>query len=72
MFGAFIRALLYLCGLVLCFYLFIWVLEQLGISLPVMVVRIIGVMFVLVALLVLYQLFWVRLGPINWWGRTPP
>ena len=72
MVGAVIRALLYLCGLALLFYLCVWVLGQLGIALPLMVVRILGVMFVLVAILILYRLFAPLLGNVNWWGPGPP
>jgi hypothetical protein len=72
MFGAIIRALLYLCALALCFYLVIWVIAELGIMIPAMVVHILGIMFVLIAILVLYQLFWPYWGNINWWGRRPP
>lgn len=72
MFGQVIRALIYLCFVVLAYYLILWVLEALGIHLPLMVVRIIGVIMVLVAILVLYQLFQPYLGGINWWGRGPP
>jgi len=71
MFGNLIRALIYLCFLALAFYLIVWVIAELGIALPVMVVHIIGVIFVLVAILVLYQLFWPHLRGYNWWGRNP-
>jgi hypothetical protein len=71
MVGALIRALLYLCCIALAFYLVIWVLGELGIALPTMVIHIIGVMFVLVALLVLWQLFSPWMAGVNWWGRGP-
>jgi hypothetical protein len=72
MFGNVIRALIYLCFLALAFYLVVWVIGELGIMIPLMVIHIIGVIFVLVAILVLYQLFWPSLSGINWWGRNPP
>lgn len=71
MFGQVIRALIYLCFMVLAFYLVVWVLEQLGIRLPPMVEKILMVILVLVAILVLYQLFAPYFGGINWWGRGP-
>ncbi len=71
MFGQVIRALLFLCCIVLAFYLIVWVLEQLGIRLPPMVEKILMVILVLVAILVLYQLFAPYFGNINWWGRGP-
>ncbi|HXJ64310.1 MAG TPA: hypothetical protein VNN79_11195 [Actinomycetota bacterium] len=71
MFGQVIRALLFLCCIALAFYLIVWVLEQLGIRLPPMVEKILVVMLVLVAILVLYNLFAPWLGGINWWGRGP-
>ncbi len=72
MFGQLIRALIYLCFLVLAFYLVIWVLSALGIALPAIVVHIVMVIFVLVAILVLYQLFWPYWGGFDWWGKRPP
>lgn len=72
MFGQVIRGLIYLCFMVLAYYLIIWVLAALGINLPLMVERILGVILVLVAILVLYQLFAPYLGGINWWGRRDP
>lgn len=71
MFGQVIRALIYLCFMVLAFYLIVWVLAQLGIALPPMVEKILMVILVLVAILVLYQLFAPYFGGINWWGRGP-
>jgi hypothetical protein len=72
-FEAVIRALLYICGLMLLFFLVVWALGAIGLALPIMVERIILVMFVLVAILVLARLFypWVstaRLFP----PRNPP
>ena len=72
MFGALIRALIYLCFLALAFYLCIWVIGELGIMIPLMVIHIIGVIFVLFAILILYQLFWPYASGFNWWGRRPP
>lgn len=72
MFGQVIRALLYLCFVVLAYYLILWVLAALGIQLPLMVERILGVILILVAILVLYQLFRPYLRGIDWWGRGPP
>lgn len=63
-----IRALLYLCVIALCFFLILWVLGQLGIALPVMVITILKVMFVLIAILILVRLFWPLVGGINLWG----
>jgi hypothetical protein len=70
-FGNVIRALIYLCFLALAFYLVLWVLGAIGIVLPAMVIRILGVIFVLVAILILYQLFWPAFTGFNWWGRRP-
>lgn len=69
MFGQVVRALIYLCFMALAFYLILWVLGAIGIALPGMVINILGVIFVLVAILVLWQLFAGHLGGINWWGR---
>ena len=72
MFGQIIRALIYLCFLVLAFYLIVWVLQAIGLALPAMVIHIIGIIFVLVAILVLYQLFWPYFATYSLWGRRPP
>jgi hypothetical protein len=73
MFGAIIRALLYICGLAICYYLILWVLGMIGIALPHMVVTILGVMLVLVAILILYQLFSPWLTGYQWFPqRRPP
>ena len=61
-----IYALLYLCGIAICYYLIIWVLGAIGIHIPAMILNIILVMLVLVAILVLVRLF---AGSIPWWPR---
>jgi hypothetical protein len=66
---AVIRALLYLCGIALVFYLVIWVLGAIGIHLPVMVVNILLVMLVLVAILILVRLFWPLVAGVDWFPR---
>ena len=74
MFGNVIRALIYLCFLAIVFYLVLWVLASIGIHIPLMVINILWVIFVLVAILILYNLFWPALAGFNWWGRpgNPP
>lgn len=67
-----IRALLYLCVVALCFFLCVWVLAQLGIALPYMVITILKVMFVLIAILVLVRLFWPLIGGVSLWGDPKP
>jgi hypothetical protein len=54
---AIIRALLYICAIVLCYFLILWVLTTIGIAIPAMVAKIILVMLVLICILVLYRLF---------------
>ena len=66
------RALIYLCLVALCFYLIIWVLGSLGIALPFMVISILKVIFVLIAIIVLAQLFGPMLSGFDWWGRNRP
>jgi len=63
---AVIRALLYLCCIALAFFLIIWVLGQLGVALPAMVITILKVIFVLVAILILVRLFWPIVSGANW------
>ena len=72
-FEAVIRALFFILGAALLFYLVIWVLGVAGIALPFMVERILLAMFALAVILVLVQLFYpwmssVRLFP----PRNPP
>lgn len=64
-----IYALIYLCGIALCFYLIIWVLGAIGLHLPPMVVNILLVVLVLVAILILWRLF--AGAGIPWWPREP-
>ena len=72
MFGQILRALIYLCFMAIAYYLVIWVLGAIGIAIPTIVLHIIGVIFVLVAILILYQLFAPYWGGFDWWGRRPP
>jgi hypothetical protein len=71
MFEAIIRALLYICGIVLCYFLIVWVLTEIGITIPVMVLHVLMVMLVLVCILVLYRLFSPWFGGVNLWGPGP-
>jgi hypothetical protein len=64
-----IYALIYLCGIALCFYLILWVLGAIGIHLPPMVVNILIVVLVLVAILILWRLF--SGSGIRWWPGPP-
>lgn len=64
-----IYALFYLCGIVLCYYLILWVLDQIGLRIPTEVARIVMVMLILTAILVLWRLF----GSANFrlWPKDP-
>lgn len=59
-----IRALIYICAIVLCYFLIIWVLAEIGIAVPTMVAHIILVILVLVCILVLWRLFKPYVGTI--------
>lgn len=72
MFGSIVRALIYLCFIALAFYLVIWVIGEIGIILPAMVIHIIGVIFVLFAILILYNLFSPWLSGYDWWNSRGP
>lgn len=61
-----IRALIYLCCIALAFFLCVWVLGQLGVALPYMVLNILKVIFVLIAILILIRLFWPVLSGTTW------
>jgi hypothetical protein len=61
-----IYALIYICGIALCYFLIIWVLGSIGIHIPAMVLNIMLVVLVLVAILILWRLFagsGIRLWP---------
>ena len=60
-----IYALIYLCGIALCYYLIVWVLGAIGLHLPAMVLNIILVVLVLVAILILWRIF--SGAGIKWW-----
>lgn len=66
LFEAIIRALIYLCVVALAFFLCIWVLGQIGVALPYMVINILKVIFVLIAILILVRLFYPVLSGTNW------
>jgi hypothetical protein len=72
MVGQVIRALIYICVMALLFYLVLWVLAAIGFALPAVIEKILIVIFVLICILVLWQLFSGYLGGINWWGRNGP
>lgn len=65
MFERIIYALLYLLGLALCYWLVIYVLGVVGLHLPPHVPEIIMAMFVLIAVLILYRLFFIGVN-IRW------
>ena len=57
-----IRALIYICAIVLCYFLILWVLGEIGIAIPAMVAHIILVILVLVCVLILWRLFRPYIG----------
>ena len=69
---ALIRALIYLCCIALAFYLCIWVLGELGIILPMMVITILKVIFVLIAILILIRLFAPFVSGFTWFPTKGP
>ncbi len=72
MVGQVIRALIYICVMALLFYLVLWVLAAIGFALPAVIEKILIVIFILICLLVLWQLFSPWISGVNWWGRGPP
>jgi len=60
-----IYALIYICGIVLCYFLVIWVLGAIGLHIPAMVANVLMVILVLVAILILWRLF--AGAGIRWW-----
>jgi hypothetical protein len=73
LFEAVIRALIYLGFLVLAFFIVIWFLSVLGISLPPHVVQILMAILTLVAILVLVRLLYPAFSGYQWFPpRNPP
>lgn len=73
-FEALIRALIYLCLIALAFFLCVWVLAEIGLALPYMVLTILKVIFVLVAILILVRLFYPWINGFTFFPppRNPP
>jgi hypothetical protein len=71
-FESVIRALIYLCLIALAFFLCVWVFGVLGIALPAMVLKILMVIFVLIAILVLVRLFGPLVSGYSWFGPGLP
>jgi hypothetical protein len=69
MFESIVRALIYVCFIAAAYYLIIWVVGQLGIALPAMVMHIIGIIFVLFAILILVRLLYPVMSGYDWFGR---
>jgi len=72
-----VRALIYVAFIALAYYLILWVLSAIGVAIPAMVAKILGVILVLVAILVLVRLFAGSAWPAGWrWfpddRRGPP
>ena len=67
---AVIRCLIAIVAVALLFFLCIWVLGEIGIVIPVMVLRCLYVLAVLVVILILYRML---VGPYwsTWWGPRP-
>ncbi len=68
MFERIIYALIYLCALFIAYWVIVWVVGSLGIALPPHVLQILMVIMVLVAILVLYRLFFVGTSFRMWPG----
>jgi hypothetical protein len=61
---AVIRALITIAVFVLCFFLVVWFLGEIGIVLPATVLHILIVIAVLIAILILYRI--VRAAGVGW------
>ena len=64
-----IYALFYICAIVLCYFLIIFVLGAIGIHIPGNILNILMVMLVLLAILVIWRLFAGASFPL--WPRDP-
>lgn len=72
MLEAIVRALIFICLMVLGYFLILWVLAAIGLILPAMVAKIILVIMVLIAILVLIRLFAPWVSGFSLWGPPPP
>jgi hypothetical protein len=68
-FEAVIKTLITIAVIVLCMWLALWALQEIGLAIPAMVVHILWVIVILIAILVIVRLlvspYWS-----SWWG--PP
>jgi hypothetical protein len=75
-FEALIRALIYICLLAAAYFLVLWVLTGIGISVPTMIIHIFGIILALVAILILVRLFYPFFVGFSWFPapvrRNPP
>jgi len=60
-----VRGLIYIAFVFLAYYLILWFFAAIGIALPTMVVKIIGVILILMCILVLVRLF-AGSWPADW------
>jgi hypothetical protein len=67
-----IRALLYLIGIAICYYLVIWIFAVIGIHIPVEITRLLMAAFGLIAILVLVRLFWPYVSGGRWFPDDRP
>ena len=74
LFEAVVRALIYLGFIVLAFFVIIWFLSVLGLSLPAHVVQILMAILTLVAILILVRLLYPAFSGYQWFPPrgTPP
>jgi drug/metabolite transporter (DMT)-like permease len=63
-----VRALIYVCFIAAAYYLIIWVVGQLGIALPAMVMHILAIILVLFAILILVRLLAPAISDYDWFG----
>ena len=61
-------ALIYLCLLFILYWIIVWVIGALGIALPPHVLQIAMVIMILIAILILYRLFFVGTNFKIWPG----
>jgi hypothetical protein len=68
---AVIRALIYICVIVLLFFLIVWVLATIGVHVPPMVLTILQVILALICVLILWRLFAPWVSGVSLWGPGP-
>ena len=71
-FTTIVKALIFICFMALVYFLAVWVMASIGFTLPPMVMKIVGVIFILICILILARLFMPWASGFDWLGTRGP